>query len=78
MALLLTVVVMVCFIAALLPFMLPGAVIGLLGKVLNDALGDPMWAFIPAMRGIGCRGWQRGRLRRRCRVGCQFGSQVGC
>ena len=51
MALLLTVVVTVCFIASLLPFMLPGAVIGLLGKVLNDALGDPMWAFVPAMRG---------------------------
>ena len=51
MALLLTVVVTVCFIAALLPFMLPGAVIGLLGKVLNDALGDPMWAFVPAVRG---------------------------
>jgi uncharacterized membrane protein len=51
MALLLTVVVTVCFIASLLPFMLPGAVIGLLGKVLNDALGDPMWAFVPAVRG---------------------------
>ena len=51
MALLLTVVVTVSFIAALLPFMLPGAVIGLLGKVLNDALGDPMWAFVPAVRG---------------------------
>jgi hypothetical protein len=32
--------------------MLPGAAIGLLGKVLNDALGDPMWALIPAVRGI--------------------------
>jgi hypothetical protein len=51
MALLLTVVVTVCFFASLLPFMLPGAVIGLLGKVLNDALGDPMWAFVPAVRG---------------------------
>jgi hypothetical protein len=51
MALMLTVVVTVCFIASLLPFMLPGAVIGLLGKVLNDALGDPLWALIPAVRG---------------------------
>ena len=25
--------------------------IGLFGKVLNDALGDPMWAFVPAARG---------------------------
>jgi hypothetical protein len=51
MALMLTVVVAVCFIASLLPFMLPGALIGLLGKVLNDALGDPLWAFVPAARG---------------------------
>jgi hypothetical protein len=51
MALVLTVVVAVCFVASLLPFLLPGAVIGLLGKVLNDALGDPLWAFLPAVRG---------------------------
>lgn len=51
MALVLTVVVTVCFVASLLPFLLPGAVIGLLGKVLNDALGDPLWAFLPAVRG---------------------------
>ena len=51
MALVLTVVVTVCFVASLLPFLLPGAVIGLLGKVLNDALGDPLWALIPAARG---------------------------
>ena len=51
MALLLMVVVAVCFVASLLPFMLPGAVIALLGKLLNDALGDPMWAVIPAARG---------------------------
>ena len=44
MALLATVVVLVCFVASLLPFLLPGAVIGLLGNVLNDALGDPLWA----------------------------------
>jgi hypothetical protein len=52
MALILTVIVVVCFVASLLPFLLPGAVIGLLGNVLNDALGDPMWAFVPAARGI--------------------------
>jgi hypothetical protein len=26
-------------------------VVGLLGKVLNDALGDPVWAMLPAARG---------------------------
>jgi hypothetical protein len=51
MVLMLTIVVTVCFVASLLPFMLPGAAIGLLGKVLNDALGDPMWAFLPVARG---------------------------
>jgi hypothetical protein len=51
MALILMVVVIVCFVASLLPFLLPGAVIGLLGKVLNDALGDPLWALVPAARG---------------------------
>jgi hypothetical protein len=51
MALILTVVVTVCFIASLLPFLLPGAVIGLLGKVLNDVLGDPLWALVPPVRG---------------------------
>ena len=51
MALILTVVVAVCFVASLLPFLLPGAAIGLLGKVLNDALGDPLWAILPAARG---------------------------
>ena len=35
MALLLTVVVTVCFIASLLPFMLPGAVIGLLAPTVG-------------------------------------------
>jgi hypothetical protein len=51
MALILTVIVVVCFVASLLPFLLPGAVIGLLGKLLNDALGDPVWALLPAARG---------------------------
>ena len=51
MALILTVVVTVCFVASLLPFLFPGAVIGLLGKVLNDALGDPLWAILPAAQG---------------------------
>ncbi len=44
-------VVVVCFVASLLSFLLPGAVIGLLGKVLNDALGDPLWALVPPARG---------------------------
>jgi hypothetical protein len=52
MVLVLTVVVVVCFLAGLLPFLFPGAVIGLLGKVLNDALGDPLWALVPAARGV--------------------------
>jgi hypothetical protein len=51
MALILTLVVSVCFVASLLPFMLPGAVIGLLGNVLNQALGDPLWALVPPVRG---------------------------
>ena len=52
MILFLTVVVIVCFFAALLPFLYPGAVIALFGKLLNDALGDPMWNLVPAARGI--------------------------
>jgi hypothetical protein len=51
MGMILAVVVTVCFIASLLPFLFPGAVIGLLGKVLDDLLGDPVWAFLPFARG---------------------------
>jgi hypothetical protein len=51
MVLVLTLVVTVCFAASLLPFLLPGAAIGLLGKVVNDALGDPLWSLVPAARG---------------------------
>jgi len=51
MALILTVIAVVCFVASLLPFLFPGAVIGLLGNVLNDALGDPLWALLPVARG---------------------------
>ena len=51
MVLVLAVVVTVCFVASLLPFVLPGSAIGLLGKVLNDALGDPLWGLVPAARG---------------------------
>jgi hypothetical protein len=47
----LIIVVTVCFLASLLPFMLPGAAIGLVGKVLNDALGDPVWDLVPVARG---------------------------
>lgn len=52
MLLVLAVVVVVCFLAALLPFLFPGAVIALFGKLLNDALGDPLWNLVPAARGI--------------------------
>jgi hypothetical protein len=52
MLLVLTVVVAVCFIASLLPFMFPGAVIGLLGKGLNDAIGDPLWNLVPSARRV--------------------------
>jgi hypothetical protein len=52
MLLVLTVVLVVCFLAALLPFLFPGAVIALFGKLLNDALGDPLWNLIPAARGV--------------------------
>ena len=45
------VIIAVCFIASLLPFMLPGTALGLIGKVLNDALGDPVWQFLPFTRG---------------------------
>ena len=50
--LLVAVVIVVCFLAALLPFLFPGAVIALFGKLLNDALGDPLWNLAPAARGI--------------------------
>jgi hypothetical protein len=51
MALIVTVIIAVCFLASLLPFMLPGTAFGLIGKVLNDALGDPVWQFLPFARG---------------------------
>lgn len=50
--LLVAVVIVVCFLAALLPFLFPGAVIALFGKLLNDTLGDPLWNLVPAARGI--------------------------
>jgi len=51
MALILTVVVTVCFLASLLPFLAPGAVISMIGRALNDVLGDPLWALLPPARG---------------------------
>jgi hypothetical protein len=51
MALLGTVIVTVCFLAALLPYVMPGTGISLIGKVLNDALGDPVWQLLPFARG---------------------------
>jgi hypothetical protein len=62
MALMLMVVAAVCFVASLLPFLAPGAVIGLLGKVLNDALGDPLWAFVPPARGLLVRSGSEGPM----------------
>jgi hypothetical protein len=62
MHLILTVVVAVCFLASLLPFMVPGAVIGLFGRVLNDALGDPLWTFVPAARGALVRSGAEGPM----------------
>jgi hypothetical protein len=38
MALLLLIIVAACFVVSLLPFMFPGAVVGLLGVALNDWL----------------------------------------
>ena len=46
-----TVIIAVCFIASLLPFLMPGAGISLIGKVVNDALGDPVWQLLPFARG---------------------------
>ena len=40
MVLVLTVVVAVCFGASLLPFLFPGAVVGLFGVILNSGLGE--------------------------------------
>jgi len=51
MALIVTVILTVCFLVSLLPYLLPGTAVGLIGKVLNDALGDPVWAFLPFARG---------------------------
>ena len=51
MGLIATVIVAVCFLASLLPFLLPGTAFALIGKVLNDALGDPVWQFLPFARG---------------------------
>jgi hypothetical protein len=62
MTLILAVVVTVCFLVSLLPFMVPGAVIGLLGKVLNDALGDPLWNLVPAARGMFVRSGSEGPM----------------
>lgn len=52
MLLVLTIVVVVCFLAALLPFLFPGAIIALFGRLLNDAVGDPLWNLAPAARGV--------------------------
>jgi hypothetical protein len=52
MALILLVVATVCFVASLLPFLLPGAAIALIGKILNGALADPLWVLVPPARGI--------------------------
>jgi hypothetical protein len=46
-----TVIVTVCFLASLLPYLMPGTGISLIGKVLNDTLGDPVWQLLPFARG---------------------------
>ena len=51
MALIVTVILTVCFLVSLLPYLLPGTAVGLIGKVLNDALGDPVWQLLPFARG---------------------------
>ena len=51
MALIGTVILTVCFLASLMPFLMPGAAISLIGKVVNDALGDPVWQLLPFTRG---------------------------
>jgi hypothetical protein len=48
MGLLLTVILAVCLVASLLPLLFPGAGIGLLGLLLNQALA-PLLAEIPAI-----------------------------
>ena len=44
--------VVVCFFASLLPFLFPGAVIGLFGKLLNDALGTRCGISCPPPGGL--------------------------
>jgi len=50
MVVLLTVVVAVCFVASLLPFLFPGAALGLLGVVLNDRIGNLLAGVAPGLR----------------------------
>ena len=51
MALVLMLIVTVCFVASLSPFLMPGALIGLVGNGLNGALADPVWTLLlPARR----------------------------
>jgi hypothetical protein len=43
-------IVAVCFAASLLPFLFPGAAIGLLGVVLNDVIGNGIAGLVPSLR----------------------------
>lgn len=51
MARVLMVIVTVCFVASLSPFLMPGALIGLVGNGLNGALADPVWTLLLPARG---------------------------
>ena len=58
MARVLMVIVTVCFVASLSPFLMPGALIGLVGNGLNGALADPVWTLLlPRV----ARWWPAGR-----------------
>jgi hypothetical protein len=45
------VIVTVCFVASLSPFLMPGALIGFVGNGLNGALADPVWTLLLPARG---------------------------
>jgi hypothetical protein len=51
MLLLLTIGVVVCFLASLLPILFPGTVIAMMGSHLNGWLGEQVAALAPATRG---------------------------
>jgi hypothetical protein len=50
MRLVLTMVLAVGFVASLLPFLFPGAIISMLGTFLNDVIGNGIAAVAPGLR----------------------------